>query len=196
MRIKPEDRFWIAIYSFAAFILCVAVGVFSWLAYESHQEASAGPTAHSKPLPSAAPIAEEEFGLLAQFQAPPYARAASDPADFVNAMHGYTHGEYSAAIPALRAVADAHPNVAAARFYLGICLLLTGDRLSGIEELRTVTESGAGPYLERARFYLAKGMIAEHDLKHAGQQLRSAIAQHGDLEKEAQVLLDQIQPSR
>ncbi len=195
MRIKPEDRFWIAIYSFAAFILCVAVGVFSWLAYQSHQEASEGPTAHSRPLYTA-PIAEEEFGVLAQFQAPPYARAASDPAELVKAMHGYTHGEYSAAIPALRAIADAHPKFAAARFYLGICLLLTGDRLSGIEELRAVTESGAGPYLEGARFYLAKGMIAEHDLKHAEQQLRSAIAQHGDLEKQAQGLLDRIQPSR
>jgi hypothetical protein len=196
MRIKPEDRFWIAIYGFAVFILCVAVGVFSWLAYESHQEASEGPTAHSKPLVYTAPIAEEEFGLLAQFPAPPYTRAASDPAAFAKAMHGYTHGDYSGAIPELRTLTQAQPTFAPAHFYLGICLLLTGGRLSGIEELRTVTESGAGPYLERARFYLAKGLIAEHDLKHAGEQLRGAIAQHGDLEKQAQALLDQIQPGR
>ncbi|HUA20436.1 MAG TPA: hypothetical protein VMB25_16930 [Bryobacteraceae bacterium] len=196
MRIKPEDRFWIAIYGFAAFILCVAVGVFGWLAYQSHQEASEGPTAHSKPLLYTAPFAEEEFSVLARFQAPPYNRVPSDPAAFAMAMQRYTRGDYAGAGPKLRALTQSQPDFTPARFYLGICLLLTADRLSGIEELRSVTESGAGPYLERARFYLAKGLIGEHDLNHASEELRSAIAQHGDLEKQAQALLDQIQPSR
>jgi TolA-binding protein len=78
---------------------------------------------------------------------------------------------------------------------LGISLLLTGDRISGIEELRGVTDSGDSAYLERARFYLAKGLIAEHDIHRAQEQLENLIAQHGDLEKQAVALLGQIRPS-
>jgi hypothetical protein len=83
----------------------------------------------------------------------------------------------------------------AAEFYLGVSLLLSGDRISGIQELSALTEAAKGNYLERARFYLAKGLIAEHDLARAQEQLKSLIEQHGDLEKQAAVLLRQIQPS-
>ena len=188
MRIQPQDRFWIGIYGFTACIMAVAVGVFSWLAYESHQEAGLGRTAGAKPQASG-PIPDERYELLAEFQAPAHVRAASDAADFAKAMQYYARGDYSGAIPELRAI-----NSVAARFYLGICLLLTNNRLSGIEELRAVTEAGDGPYLERARFYLAKGLIAEHDAKRAQQELEKVIGQHGDLEKQAQVLLAQIRP--
>jgi hypothetical protein len=72
--------------------------------------------------------------------------------------------------------------------------LLTNNHSGGMEELRGVTSAGDTPYLERARFYLAKGLIAEHDIKHAQEQLENVIAQHGDLQEQAQALLVQIRP--
>ena len=82
------------------------------------------------------------------------------------------------------------------RFYLGICLLLVNDHTSGIRELRGVVAAGDTPYLERARFYLAKALIGEHDIVHAQQQLESVIGMHGEFQKQAQVLLSQVAPGR
>ena len=188
------NRFWIGIYGFTAFIMAVAVGVFSWLAWESHKEAGLGRTANAPPQ-TTGPIPDERYELLAAFSAPAYARTAPEPREFQRGIQRYAQGDYSGAIPGLRAVTEAQPNFAAARFYLGICLLLTNNRISGIEELRTVTEAGESPYLERARFYLAKGLIAEHDIRRAQEQLEQAIAQHGDLERQSKALLSQIRPT-
>ena len=67
-------------------------------------------------------------------------------------MAKYTQQDYADAARALRTVADSKPDLAAARFYLGISLLLSDNRIAGIQELRTLTMSGDNPYLERARF--------------------------------------------
>jgi predicted negative regulator of RcsB-dependent stress response len=188
------NRFWIGLYSFTAFIMAVAVGVFSWLAWQSHQEAGLGRTANAPPQTSG-PIPDERYELLAAFPAPAYVHALPEPREFKKAIERYSQGDYSGAVPGLRAATEAQPDFTAARFYLSICLLLTNNRISGIEELRAVTEAGDSPYLERARFYLAKGLIAEHDIKRAQQQLEQAIAQHGDLEKQSKALLSQIRPN-
>jgi predicted negative regulator of RcsB-dependent stress response len=119
MRIQPADRFWIGIYRFTAFILAIAVGVFAWLAWQSHQEAGAGRTANARPQESG-PVPEERFQLLAAFQAPAYARTSSEPGPFEKAMEHYTRGDYSGAAAGLRAVAAAQPSYIPARFYLGI----------------------------------------------------------------------------
>ncbi len=106
-----------------------------------------------------------------------------------------TNQNYAGAATALRTVADAKPDFAEAKFYLGISLLLSNNRIEGIQELRTLTTVGDNPYLERARFYLAKGLIAEHDTHRAQEQLEQVIAQHGYFEKQAAVLLSQIRPA-
>ena len=195
VKIKPEDRFWIYIYGFTAFIMLVAMGVFGWLAWTSRQEPGTGRVAGARVQGPASPIPEERYTLLAAFRAPEYVPEAAAPKDFQKAMQSYATQDLAAAIPELRAAAKATPSFIAARFYLGICLLLAGDRISGIQELRAVAGAGATPYLERARFYLAKGLIAEHDIPRAQTQLESLIAQHGDLEKQAAVLLAQIRPA-
>jgi hypothetical protein len=143
----------------------------------------------------ASSIPDERYELLAAFPAPEYVPETPAPKDFLKAMTRYASQDLAGAMPGLRAVANATPSFIAARFYLGICLLLTGNRISGIQELRAVTEAGDTPYLERARFYLAKGLIAEHDIARAQTQLESLIAQHGDLEKQAAALLAQIRPA-
>jgi TolA-binding protein len=195
MKIKPEDRFWIGIYGFTAFIMLTAMGVFGWLVWISGHEPGVGRVAGARAQAPAGSIPDERYEMLAAFRAPEYVPETPAPKDFQKAMRTYSSQDYPAAIPQLRAAANATPSLIAARFYLGICLLLTGDRISGIQELRAVSEAGDTPYLERARFYLAKGLIAEHDISRAQTQLQSLIAQHGDLEKQATVLLAQIRPT-
>jgi predicted negative regulator of RcsB-dependent stress response len=200
LKIKPEDRFWIYIYGFTAFIMLAAMGVFGWLAWTSRQEPGIGRVAGARVQAPASAIPEERYELLAAFRAPEYVPESPAPKDFQNAdfrkaMTRYANQDFARAIPELRTAANATPRFIAARFYLGICLLLTGDRISGIQELRAVTEAGDTAYLEPARFYLAKGLIAEHDIARAQTQLERLIAQHGDLEKQATVLLAQIRPA-
>jgi TolA-binding protein len=196
LKIKPENRFWIGIYGFTAFIMLVAMSVFAWLAWTSREEPGIGRVAGGRP-PSAttSAIPDERFEFLAAFEAPGYKPDPVTPQVFRAAMAKYTQRKYADAAQALRTVADSKPDFAAARFYLGISLLLSDNRIAGIQELRTLTMSGDNPYLERARFYLAKGLIAEHDIPRAQQQLQDLIAQHGDLEKQATALLTQIQSS-
>jgi predicted negative regulator of RcsB-dependent stress response len=196
LHIKPEDRFWIGIYGFAAFVLLIAVAVFGWLAWTSKSEPGVGHVAGAIPAnPAASSLPEEEYEQLAAFQAPQYVREPGAPKAFQAAMAQYQQKDYAGAASALRAVTDAKPDFVAAKFYLGVSLLLAGDRIAGIQELRALTDAGDNPYLERARFYLAKGLIAEHDIHRAQDQLEQLIAQHGDLEKQAAALLSQIRPS-
>lgn len=195
MKIKPEDRFWIYIYGFTALIMLTAMGVFGWLAWTSRQEPGIGRVAGARAQAPASSIPDERYELLATFRAPEYVPESPTPKDFANAMRRYAKQDFPGAIPELRAATKATPGLIAAHFYLGICLLPTGDRISGIEELRAVTEAGDTAYLERARFYLAKGLIAEHDIARAQTQLEAVIAQHGDLEKQAATLLAQLRPA-
>ncbi len=194
MKIKPENRFWIGIYGFTAFILLVAVSVFAWLAWTSYKEPGVGRVAGARPPSAASQIPDERYELLATFEAPAYTAESGAPKVFQAAMERYTKQDYAGAASALRAVTNAQPHFVPAQFYLGISLLLAGDHIAGIQELRALTTGGDNPYRERARFYLAKGLIAEHDVQRAQQQLEALIAQHGDLEKQATVLLAQIRP--
>lgn len=196
MSIKPENRFWIYIYSFAAFVMLVAVGVFAWLAWTSKEEPGvgrvAGPVASSA---SPSSLADEDYDRLAAFSAPEYTPVPHASKPFLSAIALYKNQNYRDAATELRTITNAPPDFAAAKFYLGISLLLSGDRIAGIQELRDLTESGDSPYLEPARFYLAKALIGEHDLRRAQQQLEAIVAQHGPLEKQATALLAEIRPS-
>jgi len=196
LKIKPENRFWIWIYGFTALVMLVAMGVFGWLAWTSREEPGVGRVAGVRPaITTASSIPDEQYEQLAAFEAPAYVPEPGASKSFQIAMARYTKQDYVGAAAALRLVTDAEPDFAAARFYLGISLLLVGDRIAGIQQLRDLTTAGDGPYLERARFYLAKGLIAEHDVPRAQQQLENLIAQHGGLEKQAAALLSQIRPA-
>jgi TolA-binding protein len=176
--------------------MLVAMSVFGWLAWTSWEEPGVGRVAGARPANTAAgSISDESYELLAAFRPPEYLPEPGAPKSFQAAMALYEKQDYAGAASALRAVSDAQPDFVAARFYLGISLLLKGERIAGIQELRDLAETPDGPYLERARFYLAKGLIAEHDIGRAQRQLEDLIAQHGDLEKQATVLLGQIRRS-
>ncbi len=189
---KPAFRFWFAIYAFTAFILTIAVVVFAWLASESRKEAGEGRTANGH-IPIGQSLPADRLQELARFEAPAYLSAPKEPAGYTKAMQKYSASDYAGAIAGLRSVAAAQPHFVPARFYLGICLLLTNDRAGGVEQLRAVIAGPASPWTERARFYLAKALLAEGDRHGAQQQLDMVIALQGDLELEARQLLAQTQ---
>jgi hypothetical protein len=178
-------------------VLGIAVGVFAWLARESHREAGLGRTANARPAPIRE-IPTERIQLLAQFEPPVYEPPAAESAEgtreFRAAMEHYMERDYPRAVLGLQAAVQSQPQSVEARFYLAICLLLTNDRAGGIQLLKDVTASGDTPYLEPARFYLAKALLGEGNLAGADLQLRIIVEMRGKLEKQAEVLHAQIIP--
>jgi TolA-binding protein len=194
--IQPENRFWIYIYGFAALVLLVAMGVFAWLVFVSKSEPGVGRVAGAVPArPGTNSLPDEEYEQLAAFPAPAYVVEPHASKSFQIAMDLYQKQNYRDAAAQLADITKSEPDFAGAKFYRGVSLLLTGDRIAGIQELRPLTEAGQSPYLERARFYLAKGLIAEHDLRRAQEQLEGVVEQHGNLEKQAAMLLAEIRAS-
>ncbi|HTW67091.1 MAG TPA: hypothetical protein VME17_20870 [Bryobacteraceae bacterium] len=193
--VKPENRFWIGIYAFTAFILLVAVCVFAWLAWTSYDEPGVGRVAGARPPATSAAISDEQYQLWAEFEAPAYLAEHHAPKAFQNVMALYTAGDFKGAVPQLQAIVNANPRLTAAHFYLAISFLKAGDHISGIQELSEIIQAGKTPYLERAQFYLAKGLLGEHDLPRAQTQLNNLIAEHGSLEPQATALLTQIRSS-
>ncbi len=173
--------------------MTIAVVVFMWQASESRREAGQGRTANSRPTPTSV-IPAERIQLLARFEPPAYESTSTASREFRDAMKSYSERDYSAAIPALRAAADLRAESVEPPFYLGICLILKNELPAGTQELQRVIAAGDTPYLERARFYLAKGLLGEGDIPGAEQQLRKVLDMHGGLQKEAGVLLVQIVP--
>ncbi len=157
-------------------MLC-AIGIFVWSVIESRREGGGVTAIRGR---------TESPGA---FFPPTYRPVAGSPdnSNFRNAIAHYKSRDYAGAIPGLTADSDIE-----SRFYLGICDLYTGDRESGIAELRKVIAAGNTPFLERARFYLAKGLIAAHDLPAARQQLDAVITLHGDLDQQAEALLARL----
>ena len=77
-------------------------------------------------------------------------------------MATYAARDFVAAADALGKILDADPSSLDARYYLGVCHLLTGGIESEIAELRKVIEAGdTSPYAEPARFYLAKAYLKQ-----------------------------------
>jgi TolA-binding protein len=195
--IEQDSRFpWVWIYTFTAVVLGMAVGVFAWLAVQSRNEAGLGRTANAPPA-SMRQIPAERIAVLAQFEPPEYeasAESVKGSPEFQAAMEHYRKGDYAGAAVGLRGVALASASSVEARFYLAICLLLTNDRPAAIQELQAVIAAGDTPYLEPARFYLAKALLADRNIRGADIQLRVVVEMHGKLEKQAQVLQAQIVP--
>lgn len=147
--------------------------------------------------PAAVPVAKSpapsELQLLARVDPPRYTAtnlrsSASDRDEkFRAAMTKYAAGDYAAAANDLRGV-----DTAAARFYLSIADLMTGVVEEPVTMLRSIDEMGETPYLEQARFFLAKALLANHDIAGATKALEQTIALKGDRETEARELLERV----
>ena len=174
--------------------MLIAMGMFVWSVIQSSRE-GARITASESPR-TGGRIAVGGYELLARVFPPAYrdlgGAASQRPAAFRAAIERYSQRDYTAAIPALAAVLDKHPGLIEARLYLGICYLFDNNRPAGIAELRKAVDAGDTPYLEQARFYLAKGLLGAGDIRGARQQLNDTIAMHGDMEQQAETLLARV----
>lgn len=112
---------------------------------------------------------------------------------FRAAMASYSRGDYEAAIPLLLAASKADASHAGSRYFLGICLLMINQADSALKALQETVAMGDSPYLEEARFYLAKGYLRVDRTAAAKEELREVIAMHGDLEERARKLVEELQ---
>ena len=189
---KREPQVWI--FGGTAIVMLIAIVGFIWSVFQSSREGGRV-TANTPPRSAGGAGPSRNYDWLAHFNPPAYRHAegeAEKSAEFRAAMRRYSNTDYAGAIAGLQATVGEHSDYVEARFYLGICLLYTNNRSSGIGELRSVVSAGNTPYLEQARFYLAKGLLGMGDVGGARQQLDNLIALHGELAQQAEALFAQI----
>lgn len=154
-------------------MMIVALSVLAWQASQSRSVQG------EKNISRPAVIPAERYQLLARFEPPP----ASDAPELRASMDRYRNRDYSGAIALL-----SRQDSTEARYYLGICYLLSDNTDAGVRALRTVE----GSRKEEARYYLAKGLLALGDPNGARAELEQVAATHGSLEKQARSLVEQI----
>ena len=112
---------------------------------------------------------------------------------FDTAMARYVKGDYRGAIDGLRPTIEMDlAGSSHARFYLGVCLLLTGDAKGEITELEGLMAVGPAPYIEEAYLYLAKGRLQTGDVKQAREHLEWLVLFAGKYQSQAKELLSQL----
>jgi tetratricopeptide (TPR) repeat protein len=148
--------------------------------------------------PSGARDAPASLSLLARFDPPSYIllapRGAEDKAAerFRRGMERYGEGRYDEAIPELRAATEVNPRSSGARFFLGICLLLTWKTDAGIEALGETASLGESAFLEEAHFYRAKAFLEKGDAAGAKKELLWVVERAGRMKDEAVRILDSL----
>jgi TolA-binding protein len=194
-------RTWAWTPAVAALVLLLAVGLW-WRStrtqpqpplaaqFQTHPE----PSPVSKP-PIAAPSPLDE---LAKVEPPPYKpvvlRGAEDESDqvFRKAMEHYSKGDYTSAIPGLRAAVRSSPQNPRGNFYLGACYLLTGQTDSAIESLLETISRGDSVYSEEAHFYLAKAYLKNGRIPEAQTELHETVQLGGSRKAEAEEILRRL----
>jgi hypothetical protein len=85
-----------------------------------------------------------------------------------------------------------NPKAPGIRFFLGVSYLLNGQPAEGAETLRALIAIGDSLELGDAHFYLAQGLLGQHDLSGATAELNQAIRAKSERSGEAQRLLAEI----
>ncbi len=148
--------------------------------------------------PAATEVTPAALMVLARIDPPSYIptalRGAEDDAAerFRLGMQSYIAGRYGEAIPDLRAAAELDPRRAGSRFFLGICLLLTGKTDEGVEELKKTVSLGDSAYLEEAHFYLAKAYLGKGDVLGTKAELNWVLERGDRLKEDAARILAQL----
>lgn len=160
---------------------------------------SAAPPPVEQPPPAVdVPSLTELALVLPPGYTPAILRGVEDDATrrFREAMQRYVQGDYAGAATGLRAAAAFNADAPDIAFFLGISFLLTGETAAAIEQLRRTIALGESPYLEEARFYLAKAYLRQGDLQAAESELGNTVELRGDREKEARELLQKVEALR
>jgi len=195
-----QRRMWSWTPAFVAVALLFVAGIW-WSSARKHlppqissSTSVASPQAAPQTQSSAAPSLEE----LARVQPPVYnavvLRGAEDEAQqsFRDAMQRYAKGDYSNAIPGLRAAVKADPRTARFNFYLGVCYLVTDQTDAAVLSLHKTVSLGDPSYSAPAHFYLAKAYLREKDVSDAENELQETIRLHSGMEAEATEILHQL----
>jgi tetratricopeptide (TPR) repeat protein len=193
-------RTWVWAPTFASIVILLSAGIW-WYAARNRQlsqPVASSPPKMSPEVPvqphSAAPSLEE----LARVEPPTYSfvvlRGAEDEAHetFHKAMQFYVKGDYTHAIPGVRAAAKASPQTASFNFYLGACYLLAGQPDPAIASFRQTVSLGDPAYSESAHFYLAKAYLQKREVARAKDELQKTVQLHGSLEAPAAEILRQL----
>ncbi|MFN7986693.1 MAG: tetratricopeptide repeat protein [Thermoanaerobaculia bacterium] len=150
------------------------------------------------PEPDAVTTPSSRFAELARVEPPAWTpvrlRGSEDEAGrrFREAMEKYEKGDWAAALPILRDASQLDPSAPGASFYRGGCALLAGDPAEAAESLERVVALGDTPYLEEARFYLAKARLAKGDAPGARNELLRIAREDGRRRAEARLLLGRL----
>lgn len=195
---QPSRRTWLL--AVAAAVVAVAAGLGLWVRLQPSPApepvlAELGPVVQPEWVPAAGP----DLAELAAFKAPPYApvrlRGSGGDAErrFADAMERYAAGDWRGALPGLRAAADLDPEAPHIALYLGACALLAGDTDEAVAALARTVALGDTPFLEEARFALAKAYLRQGELQPANDQLVEVVALDGDRLDEARTLLVRIE---
>ena len=141
---------------------------------------------------------EIEIARLSAVEAPPYeprtlrSVAGEGELQFREAMMAYQKGSYAEAIPGLEAAVEIDPDLAKAHFYLGACYLLEDRPDRAIDSLSRVAETDDPMYREWAHFYRAKAYLRGGDIEPARKDLSDVISMEGELQSQAQEVLEQL----
>ena len=111
---------------------------------------------------------------------------------FLQAMERYERGDWQGALAGLETATQQDPKSVPAHFFLAVCALQLDRNADAVRHLADVVKLGESPYLEDARFFLAKAHIRLGDLPAARRELEAVVALDGDRRAEAFSLLAQI----
>jgi TolA-binding protein len=196
-------RTWVWVPAFATIVLLFSAGIWWYSAHNrqpSQQVASSPPKASPEvSAPSQPPSAEApSLDELARVEPPPYSGMVLRGVEgegqetFRKGMQYYVKGDYTHAIPGVRAAAKASPRTASYNFYLGACYLLVGQTDPAILSFRKTVSLGDSAYSESAHFYLAKAYLQKKDVPTAENELQTTIRFRGSMEAEARNILRQL----
>ena len=187
---------WALTPALVALVLLFVMGIWWHTAKQKTSQQVISSSSASRPmLPEQSQPPLEE---LARVEPPRYSSVALRGVDdeahetFHKAMQYYLKGDYTNAIPGLRAAVKASPRTASFNFYLGACYLLTDQNDSAIESFLKTVSLGDPAYSERAHYYLAKAYLRKKDVHAAESELQTTIRLQGTKKIEAEEILREL----
>ena len=146
-----------------------------------------------------APARAQLLARLAQVEPPDYSpgvlRGVADDATaaFHEGMVHYQAREFAAAAPRLRTAAALDSARADFAFFHAASELLAGQVTAAVQEFGRTIALGDTPFLEEARFYLAKAYLAQGNLRGARQELVLVVKMQGTLQDDARMILQELE---
>lgn len=186
----------------AAAVVVLGVTVTLWR-FETRGNVQPGSSAASTPAPSvvavpAPAVPDSRAAMLARLSTvtpTPYAPTATRSssieieADYRRAMQAYVERDWDAAVKQLAPLAARPGAPVATNLYVGVAQLLRGQPESARAPLQEVIRAGDTPFLEEARFLLAKLEIRAGSVDAARRELAAVVALDGDRASAARTLL-------